>query len=251
MITVKPICFFLFFGASISCKDINRDAHTSIKTVRFDNSILLDSVNKPSIDSVFDYPDDGVIREVPKYFRLKSIRKENKKIESALEIGSLENGFQNSQFRISGDEYNEYRSGWTRLLVFRYIEKWSADIYYLRFAGEEGFQLIIDSLQYQKYSLGIPKMGWKPFIDSVTQMGLFSLPNSIDIPGYGDGVLHENSYTIEVASTNFYKVFSYRAPMRKSDTFHQAKQLMNIISLIKKQFRFPQPLTPPDEAVEE
>jgi hypothetical protein len=234
-------CFAFLFFLTLSCHNVKKDdLYKSIVTVRFDNS------GKGS-DSIHIYPNDSVIRIVPEFFRLPSIRNERKKIESALQIGSLENGFQKRQFRISGNEYKEYKDGWTRLLIFKNTSDWFADIYYMRFAGEDGFSLIIDSLQYQKYSLGFPKVGWKYFIDSLNNMGLFSLPDCDDVPGYlSDMSTDELSYDVELASNKAYRIYSYYEPMERSIKFRQAKQLMEVVAFIKTQFYFPEPLTPPD-----
>jgi len=93
------------------------------------------------------YPDDSINRQVPKLYAETIMRDERMKIESALQLGSLENGFNKQQFRIQGNEYHEYENGWNRLLVFKNTSAWSADIYYLRFAVQDGFIPTIDSLQ--------------------------------------------------------------------------------------------------------
>lgn len=232
--------FALFFFLLLSCHNVKTDdPYESIVTVRFDNS-------GERSDSIYKYPNDSVTRQVPEFFKLPSIRNGRRKIESALQIGSLENGFQQRQFRISGNEYKEYKGGWTRLLVFKNTFDWFADIYYMRFASEDGFSLVIDSLQYQKYSLGIPKVGWKYFIDSLNNTGLFSLPDCDEVPGYLSNMsTDERSYDVEFASNKAYRIYSYYEPMERIK-FRQAKQLMDVVAFIKTQFHFPEPLTPPD-----
>jgi len=95
--------------------------------------------------------------------------------------------------------------------------------------------------------LGDPKFGWNVFIDSLVEMGLFSLPDCDNIPGYfSDGMAtDELSYTVELASNKSYRIYGYFEPTQRSKKNLQAKKFMESLAFIKAQFDFPKPLTPP------
>ncbi|HEX6168744.1 MAG TPA: hypothetical protein VFZ33_03555 [Chitinophagaceae bacterium] len=224
-----------------ACKE--NDTKAPITTVRFNN--IEDTVQHDDIK----FPDDGVERDVPGIFKDYVLYKERHKVYSALKIGSIENGYDSLQIRIDGNEYKELSNGWSRLLVFYNNGNWNADAYYIRFAGEDGFILIIDSLQYQKYSLGVPRSGWLGFIDTLKQLGLFTLPDYHDVPGYAKShtSTHATFYNVEIATEKSYRIFSYLGPATRTKQFKEAEKFMKIMSFIKNEFIFPEPWTPDHE----
>lgn len=230
-----PLLLF-FYGCNSEKKQV------PIKTVRFNN------LGELGVHYDVKFLDDSVERDVPKLYRDNVLYRERRKIDSALSLGTLENGFQGQQIRISGNEYGEFKNGWNRYLVFNNIGSWSADVYYMRLAMEDGFTPTIDSLQYQKHSLGEPKIGWNKFIDSLKKLGLFSLPDYALVPGYGQD-LHtdEISYEVEIASNLKYRIYSYPGASERVQKFGEAKKFMHIIEFIKNQFIFPEPWTPENE----
>ena len=220
----------------------SRPKEVPITTVRFNN------LGELGVHDYVKFTADSVERDVPKLYRNNVLYRERRKIDSALNLGTLENGFHGQQIRINGNEYDEYKNSWNRFLVFTNTGSWSADVYYLRFAMKDGFTPTIDSLQYQKHSLREPILGWNKFIDSLKQLGLFTLPHYAIVPGYGQD-LHtdEISYKVEIASNRKYRLYSYPGASERIQKFAEAKRFMQIIEFIKKQFSFPEPWTPENE----
>ena len=237
LITICYSFFLLFYSCGLKQKEV------PITTVRFNN--LGESGEHYDIQ----FPNDSVERDVPKLYHNNILYRERRKIDSALNIGSLENGFEGQQIRINGNEYKEYKNGWNRFLVFSNKGSWTADVYYMRFAVQDGFTQTIDSLQYQKYSLGDPKLGWNKFTDSLKHLGLFTLSDYSVVPGYGaDLNTDEFSYEVEIASKRKYRIYSYPQPAERIQKFSEAKKFMQVIEFIKSEFSFPKPWTPKNKA---
>jgi hypothetical protein len=235
MRTYNPIVVIIILFLFNSCNGGYADV--PIITVHFDNS------EKTNFDSVVNYAQDSIRRDIPKFYRLQHVQNEKQKIESAIKIGSLVNGFPGQQIRILGNEYDEYND-WERLIVFTNKSSWRADVYYIRYAAEDDLIMVIDSLQYQKHSIGQPKSGWRVFIDSLSHYGLFSLPHYTAIPGYVHESTHELTYEVEVASHNNYRIYSLLNPIIRQNRFPEAKKFTQILGLIKRQFSFPNPQLP-------
>lgn len=207
-------------------------------TVRFDNSA------EELAATTVQYPGDSVKRDIPDRYRDPHMHHERQKVETALKLGSLENGFQGQQIRIDGNEYEEYKHGWNRLLVFTNKGSWTAEVYYIRYAAEDDLIITLDSLQYQKHTLGQPKSGWSAFMDSLKHFGLFTLPDYRKIPGYEYEATHELTYDVEIATDNTYRVYRYLDPRRRARRFAEAKKFVQVLELVKRQFSLPQPWTP-------
>lgn len=224
------LCFFM-----LSCQW----GKVPVTTVRFQNQGGGGRWTRVS------FPDNGVERDVPNVYANNILHGERLKIQSALGIGSLENGYFGQQVRVSGSEPGEYPSGWNRFLVFTKHSSWSAELYYIRYAVEEGFLRTIDSLQFQKHALDAPRSGWKYFMDSVTTLGLFSLPDYAAVDGYRDDLnFDEFSYEVEVGKKAYYRIYSYPDPFPRSNRFAEAGRFTALIQYIRSEFHFPQPYTP-------
>ncbi|MGV3658270.1 MAG: hypothetical protein ACO1NX_09955 [Chitinophagaceae bacterium] len=209
----------------------------AVTTVRFDNSKF------EYWDSILQFPQDSIKRDIPEFYAHYITHTEREKVATALNIGSLENGFSGEQIRIQGNAYDEHE-GWERLIVFTKKEDWQADVYYIRYAAEDDLIRIIDSLQYQKYALEAPVSGWNVFMDSLRHHGLYTLPDHSTIPGYIPEATHEIIYTVEISDENTYRIYSYLEPVNRAKRFPQAKKFASILELIKRQFSFPMPQEP-------
>ncbi len=234
MLKSLGIFILIFCGCTSKHKE---NKNSVIVTVRFKN------LGEERPDSVVKYAKDGITREIPDLFADNISRDERQKVETALRIGTLENGFDGEQIRINGNEYGEYKNGWNRFLIFTKKASWTADVYYIRYAVDDGFFQTIASLQYQKHSLGEPKSGWKAFEDSVNNLGLFTLPHYSNVHGYGkDLATDERSYEVEIGRNNYCRIYSYPEPNLRVNKFVEVKNFMHIIDFIKREFKFPKPV---------
>lgn len=82
-----------------------------------------------------------------------------------------------------------------------------------------------------------PKSGWKLLLDSLNRLKIMSLPDMSDIPNYElstDG----NGVTIEIASKNRYRVYSYQNPFYYQTKFVEAQNIVRIMELLEREFEF-------------
>lgn len=80
------LLFFFYFSCT------NRQPPSPVTTVHFNN------LGEEGVQYTINYPNNGVQREVPELYRNNVLYRERKKVESALKIGGLENGFNGQQF---------------------------------------------------------------------------------------------------------------------------------------------------------
>lgn len=232
--------FILIALIFFSCSSKKNEA--AIITVKFDNTSL-----DGSDDSIGVFKDDSVKRDIPE-FHLKNtslnrtLRIEKKKVENAIGIGSLENGISGEQIRIDGNDDEEFKNAWGRVLIFTKKDTWKGEVFFIRYAAKDALIRIIDSLQYQKYDIGNPKSGWGKFIGKLTALGIYTIPDYHQIPGYGNTIhTEEVDYNVEIGSLRYYRMYSYPTPRERIDKFDEAKRFMQIIKFVKKEFSFPEP----------
>jgi len=66
-------------------------------------------------------------------------------------------------------------------------------------------------------------------------LNIISLPDFSTIKGYEIGA-DGDIYFIEVATTKYYRFYSYWEPQTFKNKFEQAKSMVEILDLIKQQF---------------
>jgi len=82
-----------------------------------------------------------------------------------------------------------------------------------------------------------PKSGWDPFTQKIIRLGIVTLPDFGDIPNY-DPAMDGNSIHVEVATKEYYRVYSYLQPKTKKAEIKEANALETILKIIEKEFDF-------------
>ena len=82
-----------------------------------------------------------------------------------------------------------------------------------------------------------PKSGWDLFTKKIFGLGIITLPDFGDIPDYNpasDG----NSIDVEIATKEYYRVYTYLQPRTKKRDIKEANTLETILKLIEAEFDF-------------
>lgn len=143
-----------------------------------------------------------------------------------LRLDSLELGYDSLQIRI----WYDYSLISLRRLVIIKNEggKWSAKAYRLLASWYNGRDSI-----YRKESIPIePKSGWNDFLKSLFKLPVMTLPNEYEIGGGGG--LDGNAFSIEVATKNRYRFYSYENPSRDAG-LPQVREMDAILTLVQKE----------------
>jgi len=156
-----------------------------------------------------------------------------------LKLESLKNGFDSLQIRIWFD-YSIVPE--RRLFIIkRKKSKWIAISYKMTLNLDSTYQVdslkTIDKFKSIKMEELKPKNGWNNFMNKLLSLKITTLPNSEEIKGFesdmDDGIL----YMIEIATKDKYRFYYYENPEELKDKFWQAKNLVDIIQLIKSEFK--------------
>jgi hypothetical protein len=149
-----------------------------------------------------------------------------------LSLQSLESGFDSLQIRIWYD-YSLFTQR-DLLIISRTNSSWTAFIYNLTVAWDSFTDT--EKIKTKKYKGVIPKNGWDNLINKLIQLKITTLPNMDDIPGLMDGWTDEISYNVEVSTTKMYRFYGYHLPDKFQDKYWQAKNMVDILRLIEKEF---------------
>jgi hypothetical protein len=82
-----------------------------------------------------------------------------------------------------------------------------------------------------------PKSGWDLFTKKIFGLGIITLPDFGDIPDYNpasDG----NSIDVEIATKEYYRIYTYLQPRTKKRDIKEANTLETILKLIETEFDF-------------
>jgi len=79
-----------------------------------------------------------------------------------------------------------------------------------------------------------PTSGWENFSKKLLGLQIITLPDSNDIPGYESGN-DGNTYSVEIATPNQYRFYNYWTPSLFQDSLWQAKNMVDIITLLDKE----------------
>ena len=66
-----------------------------------------------------------------------------------------------------------------------------------------------------------PAMAYSMIVDSINHFQLNDLPSQQEIPGFADRTADGTTYTLEIATKNYYKIISYRNPKFYDDLSHK------------------------------
>jgi len=149
--------------------------------------------------------------------------------QKQLRLDSLESGFDNLQIRIWYD-FSLVRE--RKLVVITNRDtSWKATIYNLQVDWDGQTETILSKTVKQV----TPKSSWYIFLKKLMDFKILTLPDQNDIPNYGGGT-DGNTYNVEVATKNQYRFYGYWEPQMYQDKYWQAKNMADILKLIKQEF---------------
>jgi hypothetical protein len=167
-------------------------------------------------------------REIPTYIggNVDIFYQLAKDRQKQLGLDTLENGFHDLQIRVW---YNAALVREQRLVIITNKDtSWTADIYDFQVDLGDKTQTII-SKQISQVS---PKSGWPTFSKKLLDLRIMTLLNQDDVEGYSaekDG----RTYSVEVATKNQYRFYSYWEPQGYKDKFLEAKYMTDILNLFE------------------
>lgn len=82
-----------------------------------------------------------------------------------------------------------------------------------------------------------PKSGWDSFTKKIFGLGIITLPDFSDIPDY-DPATDGNAIDVEIATKEYYRIYTYLQPRTKKRDIKEANTLEIILKLIEIEFDF-------------
>ena len=186
--------------------------------------------NHNSQDSLyqFKHPTDTTFKkEIPTTgYSYKS----DKYKEKQLGLENLESGFETLQIRLWVD-YALYK-GKELYTIKNKNGKWSAEFYKMMTERTEKGE---DSIVSKEIKNVTPKSGWDSLLTNLLNLKIATLPNMDNIPGLVDMIDDEVDFNIEIASKYQYRFYGYHSPEYFQDKFWQAKNMTQIVKLIREE----------------
>jgi len=147
-----------------------------------------------------------------------------------LGLNIIENGFDSLFFRIWF--FYKYKN---QVLDFkRKNGTWSAELH--------NFQVREDIVEYKQIVVKLnsvnitPKSGWDSFINKTISLGILTLPDDSELPGYYINVpTHADFVVVEIADNKKYRIYSYSLPGWFPE-IKEAKAMEDIMKLIEQEF---------------
>jgi hypothetical protein len=154
-------------------------------------------------------------------------------VETKMSLITLENGFDSIQIRIW---YSYSFKDSSQLFILKYTNNsWNAElinfIYNLDPSGKT-----IESIN-KSSKVGVPKSGWKSFINKALKLGIIDLPDKTKIINYPE-VVHGDDVIVEISTKTIYRIYSYKEPRLFQGKIKEAKRMEDILVLIEKEFNF-------------
>jgi len=155
-------------------------------------------------------------------------------VEKSIGISSIEKGVLGTQIRIWGDDDTLPHN--SRLIIFDSMNnKWSGRVCTIEFPPPTGPEVKVSNHHWK--SLPQPTLGWDVFMNNLYNLGILTLPDMTEIPGYGDDLsTGEFGYTFEVAKSQKYRTYSYSTPAFRETRFKEAKNVVEILKAIDAEF---------------
>jgi hypothetical protein len=155
--------------------------------------------------------------------------KASRDAERYLNLGSLQDGFDQVQIRLW---YFYGLTDTVQLVVLRrQHNRWKGTFYTYTFN-------YIDPLDERSgsYSTGAsvtvqPKSGWSSYIDQLAKLHIKDLPDMDKLWNDGDSFTEPPGVTIEIATPHRYRLYTYEMPWEFQDRWWQAKNVVNILNL--------------------
>lgn len=161
-----------------------------------------------------------IFRNVDIYYQSAKDRQQQ------LGLDSLENGFHDLQIRVW---YNAALVKERKLVVITNKDtNWTATIYDWQLDRNGDTETMLS----KKVRQASPKSGWPIFSKKLLDLKVLTLPNQDDVEGYsaGDG---GTTYSVEVATKDQYRFYSYWQPQSCKDRFWEAKNMTEMLQLFE------------------
>lgn len=187
---------------------------------------------------------DSLIRNIPQDLNNYFFKLYKQNLEKKLGLYSIENGFDSIQIRI----WYQYSLSINRQLVVLKCQnsKWTGEFYdYKVFdlsyhnntTNLNGYESV-DSIHFNVVEKN-PIWGWDDFINKLFKLEVLSIKDYSLIEGYELGT-DGNGVFIEIATKNFYKIYTYPTPIVYKRKITEAGLIEEILSLIQTNFSFKQ-----------
>lgn len=146
--------------------------------------------------------------------------------QKQLGLDSLENGFHDLQIRVW---YDFATAKEQKLIVITNKDtNWTAAIYNWQ-VGRDGKT---ETILSKKLRAVVPISGWPTFSKKLLHLQIVTLPTQDDVEGYSAGS-EGRTYSVELATKDQYRFYSYWEPQVYQDKFWQAKNMSEILKLIE------------------
>ena len=181
-------------------------------------------VNKGKCDN------DSIVKNVPLGELDTSMQRAKMKILHFADLEDLQNGFDESQIRI----WFSYSATTENVLIFsKTNNEWTGSNNRLEFLYDSISTELTDINRTSKPI--IPKSGWSLFTDSLFKLGLHTMPDMTEIPGYE---LNRDGHwiTIEYADCKIYRLVRYQFPQGLTERYPEAKRIVDACRLIERHF---------------
>lgn len=150
-----------------------------------------------------------------------------RELSRQLKLEPIEDGFDSLQIRI----WFDHSMAWKKqvIVIERRKSEWKGGLYELNvgYVDTLNYNLIE---QYSKKNI-VPTSGWKELINELNH---FKIQELSDTGGTGaDGM----TYSVEILTAGTYTYYSFWEPEFTRDRNGQSANMLNIISLLKREFR--------------
>lgn len=148
-----------------------------------------------------------------------------------LQLDTLQGGYDSLQIRIW---YDFSLINLRKLLIIKRTNSlWTATSYTLTVDWD--FRNLTETIKAKTVEEVNPKQGWDNFLKKIFALQITALPNANKINGYSFGT-DGRQFNIEVATKNQYRFYGYWEPQLNREKFPQAKNMADILQLIKDEF---------------
>ncbi|HLK28670.1 MAG TPA: hypothetical protein VKT28_08815 [Puia sp.] len=178
---------------------------------------------------------DSVNKEVPvsKSGKPYSYYQNKSKVESALGLKTLENGFDSLQIRIW---YSYAFSDSFQLVIIKRTEnEWMCNL----LSGKYNFETESNQIKSIEKTIHskTPISGWNNFVVKLIKLNITTLPDENRISNYPEFADGDN-IVVEISTKNNYRIYSYTEPEKTQNEIQEAKNLEAILFLIEREFDF-------------
>ena len=174
---------------------------------------------------------DSSSRIMSEYYKEGSISLELfRRRVSSLHLPSLTEGKEGFQLRVWDDKFNN--TGLVIILDYS-GDQWSAKGFRYKAYSSDGNWP--DSLAGPEISLGQPLSGWDNFMNTLLDYKILELRDYTEIPGYFEST-DMTGPSVEIAGHKYFRYYELPEPKYQSGKIDDAKSMLKILEIIKKEF---------------